>query len=253
MTEKDTTTPKSKEKKRSRLYPRYDLEKAVELIKIADQAGGSVLPEIVAVKMGKTKLNSSFSGRLSAAKQFGLVSPEISKITLTPLAQRLLYPKSEADRKNALMEAFSTPAFYKELIDNYSAKRLPDRTTLGNIVKLEYGIEPNARDVAAANFISSANYAGLIQSGILVMSAENGVASDDDKEVVENPGRQTEYEKKVNSTDQATNDHFYPFGGIRLYIPRNPKYDEAIAKGKLSAAYDELKQLAKDCDDNPPT
>ncbi len=251
MTDETTTTLKDRE--RSRLYPRYNLEEAVKLIKIADEVGGgSVLPEIVAVKMGRTKFNSSFTGRLSAAKQFGLVTPEMSKITLTSLAQRILYNKGETDKKNALMEAFSSPLFYKELVNAYRGKRLPDRKTLGNIVKLEYGIQANARDIAAANFISSAEYAGLVHSGVLVMSTENGSPNEDTEEFEASIDEQPEHENGHASLPRQTTDHFYEFGGIKLYIPRNAKYDEALAKGKLSAAYDELKQLAKDYDDNPP-
>ena len=178
--EVDKKSKKSKNKPRSRLYPRYHLEHAVNFAKaVYDLGGRSISKEAVAQKIGKATNNSAFIGRVSSARQFGLINMQNGKISVTEIGQRVLYPKGSQDRQVALIQAFSMPSLYKDLINNYNGKVLPDSSSLANVLMLDYEIQKNARSWAASNFLHSADWIDLIQKGILVVNnvsevGENG-------------------------------------------------------------------------------
>jgi hypothetical protein len=174
---------------RSRLYPRYDLEDSINFIRSLQTLGGSnVSQAALAAKVGKSVNNSGFSGRISSSKQFSLLTIDSGKLSISSLGKRILLPKGDADKNSAIATALAAPDLYKELIENFNGKIIPDTTTLGNLLAHDYRMEVAAKDGAARNFIRSANFAGVLQNGILVVGeniatsegeTENGIEADE--------------------------------------------------------------------------
>lgn len=160
-------------KTRSKLYPRYDLEKAINLIEIVSRLGRkNVSEKAVAAETGKSITNSGFLGQVSSAKQFALISKDDGKLSLTQLGNEILFPQDEATKVDAIKKAFTMPTLYKELVDAFSGTKIPEYGSLGNRLINDYGIEAGAKDVAAKNFIKSAEYAKVIQNGILIIESD---------------------------------------------------------------------------------
>lgn len=241
----------TKERKRSRLYPRYDLENAVDFIKKVDELGGTISLEALAGNLGLDKNNSGLTGRISATKQFGFLAVEGKKLSLTDLALRMLRPVNDTDGHTALVEGFTKPELYTKLIQTYRGRKLPEQKFLGNILNHEYGIQENARLLAAGNFIRSAEYVGVIQNDILVMD-DNLLPTATEKS---NGTEQSTTRKSAMSmttlpsrpilTDASVHEFIFA-GGIKLTIPKSiSKADEGIADGELKTVKDWAKKFAE--------
>jgi hypothetical protein len=171
---------------RSRLYPRYDLEEAIRFIQSIQKLGGNrVSNQAIAAEIGKGVTNSGFTGRVSCAKQFGLLIQEGGKLSLSSLAKEVVFPKGEIEKAMAIRQALLSPEVYRELIEAFGGKTLPDQSTLANRLVHDFRIEAAAKDVAARMFIRSVQYANVLKNGILVISeeaaTEDGTASKEDE------------------------------------------------------------------------
>lgn len=248
MEEKATQTTT---KERSRLYPRYHLEHAVEFVmKVDDLGGASVSKEAVAQATGKATNNSAFIGRISSARQFGLITLQGGKISITPIARRVLLQTSENDRRAALATAFSAPELYRELIDNYNGRTLPNKESLANVLVHDYGIKKNARVSAAYNFIHSAEWLDLIQNGILNVQID-GMSSDEGEEEAADEGVAEKIASPVGSPlPSSSNEDFYVFpypGNMKLIIPKTKETVDEIQDGGLKPVKTALLLFAKTC------
>lgn len=155
---------------RSRLYPRYDLEDSIKFIESLYKLGGSrVSVTALAADVGKAVNNSGFSGRVSSSKQFGLLTQDSGKLSVSSLGKEILVPRGTAEKNAAITTALSTPDLYKDLVGDFNGKVVPDIPTLANRLFHDYRIEAAAKDAAAKNFIRSAAFAGVLQNGILVV------------------------------------------------------------------------------------
>ncbi|MCL5006918.1 MAG: hypothetical protein M1153_02135 [Patescibacteria group bacterium] len=237
-------------KARSRLYPRYDLEESIKFIEAVSKLGGNrVSTQAVAAELNKAINNSTFIGRVSSSKQFGLLIQESGKLSLSSLGKEIMFPLGEADKRTAIKKAFSTPAFYRELIDGFQGKVVPDAAALSNRLFHDYNIEAAAKEVAARNFIRSAEYAGLLNNGILVITEnDTGYAQAASSETAV-PSEMAGRTSSSTKADASEGKQFiFDFvGGIRLIVPRNEKTSEAIADGELKNVRKELSVFAGKC------
>lgn len=232
---------------RSRLYPRYDLEDAIKFIEVVSKMGGNrVSVDAVAAEMGKATTNSGFSGRVSSAKQFSLISLEGGKLSLTTLGKTIMFPPSDNEKEGAIKKAFTQPPLYQEIITSFRGRVVPERSALGNRLVHDYQIEAAAKDGAAKNFIDSAQYAGVIQNGILVISDSEEGVSVQNEITPENSAKEQPIRKNTSPAyDETTNFIFDLAGGIKLLIPKNQKTSEAIADGELKDARKSLSEFAR--------
>lgn len=245
-------TQKEKETRaRSRLYPRYDLEEAIKFIESVNKLGGNkVSAHAVAADMGKAVNNSSLTGRLSSAKQFGLLVQDEGKLSVSSLGKEIIFPRGEEEKSGAIQIAFAAPTLYRELIADFSGKILPDKATLGNRLIHDYSIEAAAKDVAAKNFIQSAEYAGVVRNNILIAQVTSNPNQDKDagaKDVQQNNsyGITTKHSPQLPASDSSNTFSFEFAGGICLIIPKNQKTSDAIADGELKDIRKALSDFAE--------
>ncbi|MDP3778678.1 MAG: hypothetical protein Q8R30_01350 [bacterium] len=232
-------------KARSKLYPRYNLEEAIGLIGIVSKLGRkNVSEKAVAAETGKSITNSGFLGRVSSAKQFGIISKEGGKLSLTQLGNEILFPLDEATKAEAVKKAFMMPTLYKELVDAFGGTKLPEYGSLGNRLINDYGIEAGAKDVAAKNFIKSAEYADVIKNGILVIESDTGQLYAGQEST--NRFDTSKSGRGIKNEQWQADDMVFEFsGGMKLIIPRNKKTSEAIMDGELKDTRKLLSDFAK--------
>jgi hypothetical protein len=117
----------------------------------------------IALGLGYKNLRTnSFSSRLSAARQFGLVDYRGGSCGLTPLARKILEPRDQADLRSLYRQSFLTPPLYLELTDRLGQKRIPDVPILANLLVHAYQITTTASHVAAEAFLETARLAGVL-------------------------------------------------------------------------------------------
>lgn len=161
-------TEEIKEKKRtfqkSRPYPPYSLEDALRFITTIEKLGGrtvseSLLLKEIGIKQPRTK---SFWGKVTSAKQFGLLTVDGENYTLTEKARLILRPKDDDSKKTVLRESFLNPELYKELYEKFNGQQLPTVETLANVLYHDHGLNVNVSMDASKAFIESAKYVNLL-------------------------------------------------------------------------------------------
>ena len=157
-------TPSKAKRERSTQYPGVPLAESVELCKFVESKGLNGLTATdFAMALGyKNIKTNTFSARLSAARQFGLLVLKDEGYSLTPLAKAILHPVDTAEVPRLYRQALLEPPLYQKLAEQFHEKRLPEANILGNVLYNNYQIISSAKQAAAEAFIDSGRFAGAI-------------------------------------------------------------------------------------------
>jgi len=154
---------------KARNTPAVPLGEALELLdRMRREAGfGPMDRETMAHALGHSSLSGSANRRVAALNHFGLVERQKGgAYRISDLGKSLLMPVDAKERASALHQAVKEPTFYQELWERYSGQPLPGM--LPNILSREFGVHPNSGEEVAQIFRSSAEYAGLLENGVLL-------------------------------------------------------------------------------------
>ncbi len=153
-----------------RRYPMFDLEDAVKMIEIVDKKGGGKLDsDSLAQEMNyKT---STIRHHVRSAKYFDLVEQEGDLSVNTELAKSICMPISNEEKTQSIQNAFLSCELYSQLLDRFKGARVPDESTLSNIVHREFEVSATGKDIVAKNFINSLKFASLAneQDGVIII------------------------------------------------------------------------------------
>ena len=106
----------------------------------------------------------TFSARLSAARQFGLLLLSDAGYTLSPSAKAILHPIDPDDLPRKHREALKVPTLYAELIVRLADRKVPEPERLANLLYHSYQITASAKLPAAEAFVDSSRFAGMIDA-----------------------------------------------------------------------------------------
>jgi hypothetical protein len=164
MSHDETTTNGRPRRERSTRYPGVPLSDCVELAKFIESRGldGLSAPDIASALGYKNIKTNTFSARLSAARQFGLLTLANDGYSLTSLAKAILHPIDPADLPRLYRQALVEPPIYAELVERLGDKRVPEVAILGNVLYHNHQIIASAKEAAAEAFLASARFAGAL-------------------------------------------------------------------------------------------
>ena len=165
MSQDDTSSPSGKAKReRSTRYPGVPLAESVDLCKFVESHGlNGLSASDIALALGyKNIKTNTFSAKLSAARQFGLLVLKDEGYSLTTLAKSILHPIDPSDMGRLYRQALLEPPLYHDLAEQFLDKKLPDATILGNVLYNNYQIISSAKQAAAEAFLDSARFAGAL-------------------------------------------------------------------------------------------
>ena len=163
--EPEPTTTRGR-RERSARYPGAPLHEAIELARFVDDHGlDGTSAEAIASSMGFESIKTrTFSTRLSAARQFGLLMLSDAGYTLSPSARAILHPVDPDELPRKHREALKVPSLYADLIVRLADRKVPEAERLANLLYHSYQITASAKLPAAEAFIDSARFAGLIDA-----------------------------------------------------------------------------------------
>ena len=176
-TDETTTRPK---RERSARYPGVSLAESIDLCKFADAHGldGLTAADIATALGYKNVKTNTFSAKLSAARQFGLLNLRDEGYSLTPLAKSILHPVEPAELPKLHRQALLEPPLYAELAVRLADKRVPEAAILGNVLYHNYQIIGSAKLAAAEAFLESSRWAGALgEDGIFRPSGAAAVVA----------------------------------------------------------------------------
>lgn len=155
----------ARKKERSPSFPFISLRKALERARAVHDKYRKE-PARVIVVGGVWGLGAKSSGLLqtvAALKQYGLMedsgSKEDRKVTLTPLALRILLDTRPGQREDGLREAALKPRLFQEYV-RWSAHRLPDAHSISEL-HLERGFTEEAAKTFLRVFFETMTFAGI--------------------------------------------------------------------------------------------
>src|SRR3954451_10052419 len=113
-------------RERSTRYPGVGLAESVKLAESIDGLGldGLTATAIASALGYKNIKTNTFSARLSAARQFGLLTLTGDGYALTPLAREILHPIDPSALPRLRRQAMLKPPLYAELAERLSGKRV---------------------------------------------------------------------------------------------------------------------------------
>jgi len=151
-------------RERSARYPAVPLAEAVAFVRQMDELGidGLTSPQIASAMGFKNVKTNTFSGRLSSARQFGLLGLADQNYSLTELALRIIHPIDPDEGPGLMLQACQSPPLFAELMKQYAGKRLPEPEILGNVLMHKHQITASAKLAAAESFYASIQHAGVL-------------------------------------------------------------------------------------------
>ena len=232
---------------RSKEYPGATINQAIEfVVGLKDFPMNKPLAYDVAAKALNTSVNTkSFKFKLSAAKQYGLISTSSGKtFSFLEVAKHFIFPhETEKELGRLKKKCFENPTLYAELIKDYQGKSLPSENILANILVSQYGIAPAASQNAATTFLQSAEQAGVIISGVLDLSdapedgieemyKEDYIDNESTSEVCVSNEKKKECVMDIKAKEELSNQEIFriPLGGkgnATLYFPENMSKETA--------------------------
>ncbi|CAN5871279.1 hypothetical protein BH23PLA1_BH23PLA1_11220 [soil metagenome] len=191
----DEIEPPRTRRERSARYPGVSLAEAIELCRQIDARGlDGLSAEMIATAMGYKNIRTqTFSAKLSAARQFGLLDLAGEGYGLTPLARSILHPTDPVELARRHRQAFQSPPLYAELIARLDGKRVPEAATLANVLYHHHQITGSAKLPAAEAFLESAQFAevlgpdGILRTGGPMASEASTLLAEPHAEPRQNP------------------------------------------------------------------
>ena len=165
MSQDEAPSPPHKAKReRSTRYPGVPLDESVELCKFIESRGldGLTAGDIAMALGYKNIKTNTFSAKLSAARQFGLLVLKDEGYSLTTLAKSILHPVDPHEVPRFYRQALMEPPLYHDLAEQFVDKRVPEANILGNVLYHNYQIIASAKQAAAEAFLDSARFAGAM-------------------------------------------------------------------------------------------
>ena len=117
--------PDACQRERSTRYPGVPLAESVELCKFIEARGldGLTAADVATALGYKNIKTNTFSARLSAARQFGLLVLKDEGYSLTPLARSILHPVDPAEVPRLFRQALLEPPLYADLAAQFADKK----------------------------------------------------------------------------------------------------------------------------------
>jgi hypothetical protein len=148
-----------------RTFPARTLEQALRVPRvIREKNGGNPWATTeVAKALGLGVRSGNLYYVTAASRDFGLTegTRETAMISLTDLGRRAVYPQSEADEQQALLDAFLHVDVFRKVLLHYGGNNLPERQFLANTLEQTFGIDPKYHDEFVDLFNKNCRYLGI--------------------------------------------------------------------------------------------
>jgi hypothetical protein len=220
---------------RSSAYPVMSLKEAITSIQmIKDKLGKDKYSRQNMVNaLGYAKDGGEGARKVAALAHYGLVKRGGNVYSYEEIADQILSPKSDDEKKHALLKVIKNPKLFNGLIKRYNGQALPNM--LDNILTREFNINENITKKVAKIFIESVEFAGIYKNGIIQSQKienlnENNNNDNQDKEQSETQEIiSSEIDKSKRATiDSEENKSLELPCGIIIFYPKKLDYNFAI-------------------------
>ena len=150
-----------------RSYPVHPLRDALSVAQ-AIQEANSGLPFdriVLAGELRTTPSSSGFTMRLNSSARYGLTQGGYNhaRISLTEGGRAVVAPKSEEERRLALVECALRPDVFRAFYESLEGRKLPQPSFAQNILERDHGIDPDLTQECLEIILDNGRFVGLIR------------------------------------------------------------------------------------------
>ena len=142
-------------------FPGINLDYAIKVINEARKFGRNVSSSHIAGKLSPK--SGAFLRKKASLGYFGLITGRGDNLTITDLAEKIIYPKNEIEKATSIKEAFLMPEIFSNLYKTLEKNNVISLQTLGNVVLRQYKMTENGKNQFLSIFVNSGIFSGLIQ------------------------------------------------------------------------------------------
>ena len=150
-----------------RSYPVHPLRDALNVAHgIQDANSGLPFDRIMlAGELGTTPSSSGFVMRLKSSARYGLTlgGYNDARISLTETGRAAVAPKSEEERRLALVDCALRPDVFRTFYESLDGKRLPEAAFARNILERDHNIDPDLAKECLDIIVANGTYVGLLR------------------------------------------------------------------------------------------
>lgn len=158
-----------------RPFPQFSIQEAMEIPKVigAQNAGNPWAVEHIASALNTAKGTTRFFYLTSASRDYGFTTgtSKAKSIELTAQGRKLVFPATENDETQAMVEAFNNIDIFKKVYEYYQEGSLPEDKYLCNTLRENFGVDVSYHQDFIAIFKSNLDLIG--QRGTLESISTN--------------------------------------------------------------------------------
>ena len=151
---------------RGKGFPRISLSSAIQIMEAAQKFGKSWSKEQFAGFGAKGNAGSHKSGafmaRLSALREYGLITTDKENVTATELAQVIAKPINEQERERSIEQVFLSVDTFREVYENLEAGVALPRDKFAEYAVTMLGVSRDSMDKFVNVFIDSGTDVGFV-------------------------------------------------------------------------------------------
>lgn len=138
---------------------------------------GVVAHDAYATQLGlKGASGGTWAAHLAFVRAFGLVTATKTQIRLSPIGLDIVQDHDAERRQAARRRAFLSVQAYKDLLESYDGKALPEISKIASRLQFDFGKKPETAKEATDAFVESLKHVGLMDSENIVRQAGAGSA-----------------------------------------------------------------------------
>jgi Predicted nucleotide-binding protein containing TIR-like domain len=223
-------------KKRSRKlrpFPTFGLEASLVLARsIAENNGCKPYSRLsLAASLDRSSESSAFRGLIISSTAYGLTegSYQAPQLKLTELGLSIVAPKSEEEKRKALVHAALNIALFKKLYEHFDQHKIPSHENFKNTLMRDYSLDPDLVNDCINQFKADGKFVGLIRN----VAGADRVSVDDAGECSEitesEPGNEksSEDEPAISgpSSEPRTYNPLVTQSNARVFITHGKKHE----------------------------
>lgn len=200
-------------------YPSISLTEAVSIAeKVAKEFHGSITTSGLAKALQMAEKGGGFRHKVAAVKDYGLLDGR-GTLSTTPLAERIVYPRSEREGDQARAESFFRVDLFKRLFDRTQGT-IPDEESFAIFLE----------DVTGAGRIDVSKRSGRVRRLYAegVQYARVTTPGDRPEDVHEESERDRDIVKRINKKERSPDFITLFAGDYELRLPFTPQSVDII-------------------------
>lgn len=146
-------------------YPiNCSFQEALEIASLVNKAGGRAPPGFVADGLGVKENTGAFRSKIAGAARYGMVERKNNELKLTDIGDKYFHPMNEGDKKESLIQAFSSVPIFKKILQQCAGQEI-DKKTLESILIRIHDVNRKEAGRVAWYFFKANEQVALLEKG----------------------------------------------------------------------------------------